>query len=142
MSELPYLGRVEGPLSGWLGAVAGSCLIGSIVFSLAFALGGESSVGWNDLMVAPFIFLIAFPGALPIVALFAIIVGLPFSRLVARLKLEGALTYGLGGLLLGLFLLLPIPRTDNLGNALWLSGGVYGSTCGLLWWRIYRRWCL
>jgi hypothetical protein len=132
------LGQVEGALSGCVAAVLGSSLIGSAVLGVAYALDGETSVQFSDLIIAPFIFLLALVGSIPVVGLVAIIVGLPFSALVAHLKMESALTYGLGGLLLGLLMTLPNPSFEGL---LRLSGGVYGSCCGLLWWRAYRRWC-
>jgi hypothetical protein len=103
---------------------------------VAYALEGESSLDLADLVIAPVIFVFALLGSIPVVGLVAILVGLPFSAVVARLKQESALAYGLGGLLLGLLLTLPSPLFEGV---LRLSGGVYGSCCGLLWWRGYRR---
>lgn len=132
------LGQVKGPLSGCLVAVLGSSLIGSAIFGVAYAVDGESSLDLVDLVIAPFIFVFALVGSIPVVGLAAMLVGLPFSAVVTRLKQESALAYGLGGLLLGLLLTLPSPPFEGV---LRLSGGVYGSCCGLLWWRAYRRWC-
>lgn len=124
-------------MSGCLVAVLGSCLIGSAVVGLAYALDGGSSFELTDLLISLIVFMFALVASIPAVALVAIVIGLPFSALMAHLKTESVLSYALGGLLLGLLVTFASPPLEGV---LRLSGGVYGICCGLLWWNAYRRW--
>jgi hypothetical protein len=128
----------RGPLVGLLTAIGGASLIGSAVLAIAIVAIPFELSDPGALLAALIIGLLATPASAMLVATFAILFGLPLTWLLSRLNLERASTYGIGGAVLGLVLLLGgVPSSMDL--IIKGSGAVYGCTCGLLWWRVYRR---
>jgi hypothetical protein len=128
----------RGPLVGLLTAIGGASLIGSAVLAIAIVAIPFELSGPGDLLAALMIGLLAIPASAMLVATFAVLFGLPFTWLLSRLNRESASTYGIGGAVLGLVLLLGgVPSSMDL--IIKGSGAVYGCACGLLWWHVYRR---
>ncbi|NJC33103.1 hypothetical protein GGR88_000577 [Sphingomonas jejuensis] len=127
----------EGPLFGLLSAVGGATVIGSVAIGVAFTFELEIS-GLGSVPATAFIIFAAIVASGPVVAAGAILIGLPFTRLVSRLHWERASTYGIGGAIPGAVLLTgDAPTTADL--IIRSSGTIYGCTCGLLWWYLHRR---
>lgn len=124
-----------GPFSGFVGAVSGAALSGSAVVAVALAF--EDGFDFGSLIAAVAVFVLALIASLFVVPVVALFVGLPFSWVLAQLRFENALTYTVGGAALGL---LPLLAGASGGEELIIkaSFGVYGGTCGLLWWRLDR----
>jgi len=124
-----------GPLSGFVGAVCGAALCGSVAVALALALDNGFRIG--SLMAAVVFFIPAFIASMFAVPIVALLVGLPFSWVLAQLRFENAVTYTMGGAALGLLPLLA-GASGDWETIIKASFGMYGGTCGLLWWRLDR----
>jgi hypothetical protein len=140
MTDRPFAPSADvGPFSGFVGAVLGSALYGSIAVALALVLseGPDDAISFGALVVAVAFFILALVASLFVVPFVALFVGLPFSWILAQLRCENAITYTVGGAVLGL-LPLVAGASGEWEAIIKASFGVYGGTCGWLWWRLDR----
>lgn len=96
----------RGAIAGLTKAIFGSSLIGSLGLSAAVTAVEFGPVRFGSIYLVPLIMLLAIPASAMLVTVFALLAGLPFTWAVSRLNIEGPWTYGVGGFVLGLFLLL------------------------------------
>jgi hypothetical protein len=140
MTEHPFAPSSNvGPFAGFVGAVLGSAFYGSIAVALALVLskGLDDALSFGALVVAVVLFVLALIASLFVVPVVALFVGLPFSCVLAGLRIENAVTYTAGGAALALLPLLG-GASGEWETIIKASFGVYGGTCGLLWWRLDR----
>ena len=97
----------EGPYIGLVSAAAGASLIGSIflTFGIAFTLFGEPTL--ETLTLSPLLYVGTAIVSFLVVATCAVFIGVPYSWLLSRLRLEGAISYAVGGGALGTFPMWP-----------------------------------
>jgi len=129
LSRLADWAFAKGPIVSLAVSVAGAAAIGSVILTLM--LTKEFGA------LAPFAMLIGVPVAAIGLSIGSVLLGLPYSWILYILKIEGPWSYGVGGFLLGSFMLLSGTPTymDLIFKG---AGGIYGGICALLWWRIYR----
>lgn len=123
-----------------LGFVVASCIaafVACAVLAIQLVAPREGAIG------SLFVLVLTYPFTIMLFASAAALLGLPASFLLARLKLESSLTYGLLGLLLGIMTASffsnqrdHIPDTFQFFCAF---GGLPGAAWGLVWWFTARR---
>ncbi|MET1113120.1 MAG: hypothetical protein ABWX67_16500 [Allosphingosinicella sp.] len=133
---------ISEPAGPFLLAVVGAALTAAVMMSAGIAIDGSPAPP------LPFLFVAAWLGAALVIALAAVLIGLPLTLLLARTGRESPWAYPAAGsvagaAILGLFLRLDSPLdSPPLADLLFYAacfGAVPGGICGLLWWILYRR---
>lgn len=134
-SDTPTLAKGNGCML----SVLISSIVTAVVITILFSASGLDA--W-----AVGVFLVAFAGALIVIGLSAVLLGLPLTQLLESNGWERPWSYPLAGFLLGgaiaYLIAVAIDEAANMATDqlfLLLTGALPGALCGGLWWWFERR---
>ena len=123
----------------------GGCGLSVLGSALATAIVTGALAAGVEVDAAVIVFIVAFFISLPVIALSAILIGLPLTKVLESNGWERPWSYPLAGFVFGAFVYfllleavgLPLDRPD--GAFALLVGALPGALCGALWWWFERR---